>query len=445
MTKHVTIIGAGLAGTEAAWQLLRQNIPVTLIDMKPEQRTPAHHSELFAELVCSNSLRSNRLENASGLLKEEMRRLDSLIIQAAEATATPAGGALAVDREAFSAYITEKLMSHPGFTFKSSLVKELPSAEEGIVIIATGPLTQGGLFEDLKSKLGMNALHFFDAAAPIIEADSIDMAIAFRQSRYDKGGADYINCPMNEEEYMRFYHALVEAELAEVEDFDKETVFEGCMPIETMARRGHDTIRFGPMKPMGLRDPRTGQRPYAVVQLRQDDRAATMFNIVGFQTRLKWGEQKRVFRMIPGLENAEFFRYGVMHRNTFISSPGRVSAAYRLIDMPHVFIAGQLSGVEGYVPSASSGLIAGRNAALAVSGKDCDFLPSDQTIIGSLAHYISDPDVTNFQPMNANFGIIRPLPSELVEEKKLKRNKQLKISTYVERSLKEIDRLAAEI
>lgn len=445
MKKEVTVIGAGLAGAEAAWQLLRQGIPVTLIDMKPDHRTPAHHNDRFAELVCSNSLRSNRLENASGLLKEELRRLDSLIIKAAEATETPAGGALAVDREAFSAYVTDFLLQHPGLTFKSQLVRELPSAEDGIVIIATGPLTQGGLFDDLRAKLGMNSLHFFDAAAPIIEADSIDMSIAFRQSRYDKGGADYINCPMNEEEYMTFYHALVEAELADVDDFDKETVFEGCMPIETMAKRGHNTIRFGPMKPKGLRDPRTGNRPYAVVQLRQDNRAATMFNLVGFQTRLKWPEQKRVFRLIPGLENAEFFRYGVMHRNTFLSSPGRLNAAYQLIDLPHVFIAGQLSGVEGYVPSASSGLIAGRNAALLLQGKDQSFLPSDQTILGSLAHYISDPTVTDFQPMNANFGIIRPLPTETEEEIKVNRNKQLKIAAYVERSLAEIAQLSDEV
>lgn len=438
MNKQVTVIGAGLAGAEAAWQLLRQGILVRLIDMKPDERTPAHHEDTLAELVCTNSLRSNRLENASGLLKEEMRQFDSLILRAAEATATPAGGALAVDRSAFSAYITDFLLKQPGLSFETRLIKELPPAEDGIVIIATGPLTQGGLFTDIQTKLGMDSLHFFDAAAPIVEADSINMDIAFRQSRYDKGDADYINCPMNEEEYQRFYEALVEAELADVDDFDKEIVFEGCMPIETMAKRGHNTIRFGPLKPKGLRDPRTGERPYAVVQLRQDNRAATMYNLVGFQTRLKWGEQKRIIQMIPGLENAEFFRYGVMHRNTFLSSPGRLNAAYQLIDLPHVFIAGQLSGVEGYVPSASSGLIAGRNAALLLRGEETAFRPSDRTMIGSLAHYISDETVEDFQPMNANFGIIRPLPTDTEEEIKIARNKKLKIAAYVERSLTEI-------
>lgn len=437
MKKHVTVIGAGLAGSEAAWQVLRQGVPVTLIDMKPNEKTPAHHSESLGELVCTNSLRSNLLANASGLLKEEMRQFDSLIIRAAEATQTPAGGALAVDRDAFAAYITDFLLSQPGLTFKSETVTRMPDPEEGIVILATGPLTQGGLFEDIQRQLGMDSLHFFDAAAPIIASDSIDMNIAFRQSRYDKGGADYINCPMNEEEYNRFYEALVTAELADVEDFDKETVFEGCMPIETMAKRGHNTIRFGPLKPKGLRDPRTEMRPYAVVQLRQDDKAASMYNIVGFQTRLKFPEQKRVFQMIPGLENAEFYRYGVMHRNTFLKSPGLLSPAYQLTSHPHIFIAGQMSGVEGYVPSASSGLIAGRNAAKLALGEAVDFMPSDQTIMGSLAHYVSHDDHKDFQPMNANFGIIRPLEDEDPSLNK-KKNKPMKIQAYVDRSLAEI-------
>ena len=438
MKQNVTIIGAGLAGAEAAWQLLRLGINVTLIDMKPKAKTPAHHGDGFAELVCTNSLRSNRLENASGLLKEEMRRLDSLILRAAEATKTPAGGALAVDRDAFSKYITDFLMTQEGFTFKSETVSKLPDESEGIVILATGPLTQGGLFEDIRAHLGMDELHFFDAAAPIVEYDSINMDIAFKQSRYDKGGADYINCPMNEEEYERFYNALIEAELAPVEQFEKEIVFEGCMPIETMAKRGPETMRFGPLKPKGLRDPRTGTRPHAVVQLRQDNRSASMFNIVGFQTRLKWGEQKRIIQMIPGLEEAEFYRYGVMHRNTFLRSPGLIEPTYRFIKHPHIFIAGQISGVEGYVPSASSGLIAGRNAARLAKGEAADFILSDKTMMGSLAHYVSDPTIEDFQPMNANFGIIRPLPEGELQVRG-KRGKALKIEKYVERSLAEIE------
>ena len=437
MENHVTVIGAGLAGCEAAWQILRQGVSVTLIDMKPDYLTPAHHSQQLGELVCTNSLRSKLLTNASGLLKEEMRQFDSLIIKAAEATQTPAGGALAVDREAFSAYLTAFLLNQEGLTFKTATIEKMPDPEEGIVVLATGPLTQGGLFENIKATLGMDSLHFFDAAAPIIAADSINMDIAFRQSRYDKGGADYINCPMNEEEYNRFYEALVSAELADVDDFDREIVFEGCMPIESMAKRGHNTIRFGPLKPKGLKDPRSDRRPYAVVQLRQDDRAASMYNIVGFQTRLKFPEQKRVFQMIPGLEEAEFYRYGVMHRNTFLKSPGLLNATYQLKSHPHVFIAGQMSGVEGYVPSASSGLIAGINAARLAQGKEADFTLTDQTVIGSLAHYVSDESINDFQPMNANFGIIRPLENDDPELLK-KKNKQVKIQGYIDRSLAEI-------
>ncbi|NLW12107.1 MAG: methylenetetrahydrofolate--tRNA-(uracil(54)-C(5))-methyltransferase (FADH(2)-oxidizing) TrmFO, partial [Clostridiaceae bacterium] len=385
------VAGAGLAGCEAAWQLASAGVSVKLIEMKPHQLTPAHHHPMFAELVCSNSLRAARLENAVGLLKEEMRRLGSLIVSCADQTAVPAGGALAVDREAFSQAVTDKIKNHPLIEIVDRRIDKLP--EQGLTIIATGPLTEGDLFTDIQSFLGEDTLHFFDAAAPIVTAESIDNSIAFRQSRYDRGGADYINCPFNEEEYQRFYDALITAELADVHDFDREIVFEGCMPIETMAKRGRDTIRFGPLKPVGLRDPRTGREPYACVQLRQDDQAASLYNIVGFQTRLKYPEQRRVFSMIPGLENAEFARLGVMHRNTFINSPTSLNSDYSARKRSDLYFAGQMTGVEGYVESAASGLLAGWQAALQAQGITTEdrmkLLPDRHTVIGAMAQYIS--------------------------------------------------------
>ncbi|MBQ3078127.1 MAG: methylenetetrahydrofolate--tRNA-(uracil(54)-C(5))-methyltransferase (FADH(2)-oxidizing) TrmFO [Clostridia bacterium] len=404
-TQPVLVVGAGLAGCEAAWQLLRRGIAVELMDIKPAARTPAHHADGFAELVCSNSLRADSITNAVGLLKEEMRRLHSLIMEAADATRLPAGGALAVDREGFSAYVTEKLKSHPLLTFVSGELTELP--EERPTVIATGPLTTSPLFEAISRRFGREHLSFFDAAAPIVTFESIDLGKAFFQSRYDKGTPDYINCPMDEPQYRAFREALIAAEEAELHGFEDAAVFEGCMPIEVMARRGEDTMRFGPLKPVGLTDPRTGSEPYAVVQLRQDDAAKTLYNLVGFQTHLKFPEQRRVFRMIPGLEQAEFSRYGVMHRNTYLYSPALLDDTYRCRPQPNLWFAGQMTGVEGYVESASSGLLAGINLAHSLQGRPA-FRPGPLTAIGALAGYVSTPGERDFQPMNVNFGILAP-------------------------------------
>lgn len=427
----ISVIGAGLAGCEAAWQIAEAGIRVRLFEMKPGRKSPAHHSDKFAELVCSNSFRSDRIENAVGLLKQELREMGSLIMSCADRTRVPAGGALAVDREDFSGLVTECIRNHPMIEIVSEEVSEIPA--EGSVIIATGPLTDGMLADSIMSILGNSEFHFFDAAAPIVMANSIDRSIAFPMSRYGKGGDDYLNCPMNEDEYRKFYEALVSAELAEVKNFDKETVFEGCMPIETMARRGYDTIRFGPMKPVGLINPATGKEPYACVQLRQDDRLASMFNIVGFQTRLRIPEQQRVFRMIPGLSEAEFCRYGVMHRNTFINSPQILSSRYCLRNEPRIYFAGQITGVEGYVESVGSGFLAGLYAVAALKDQAIDVPLSDNTMIGAMAAYVSDPAVTKFQPMNANFGIVAPLGRKF-------KSKPEKNQMYAERSREEVMR-----
>lgn len=429
----VHVIGAGLAGCEAAWQLAGRGVPVRLTDMKPEKLSPAHHLTTLAELVCSNSLRADRLENAVGLLKEEMRRLGSLIMACADETALPAGGALAVDRTLFSSLVTSRIDAHP---LIERVCRRIDAIPPGICLVATGPLTDSMLFEDIQSKLAVPALHFFDAAAPIVSADSIDFSIAFRQSRYGRGGDDYINCPMDESQYLRFWQALTTARKADIHEFDRRHLFEGCMPIEEMAARGQDTIRFGPLKPVGLVDPRTGKEPYACVQLRQDNRAGSLYNIVGFQTRLAFPEQARVFAMIPGLENAVFLRYGVMHRNTYLPSPRVLAADYSLRSMPNLYFAGQITGVEGYVESASSGLIAGWQAALQALGKPAAvrrrFLPSDRTVIGALSAYVSDERVDPFQPMNANFGL-------LAAPNQPRQRKDDKIRSLIARSLLEID------
>ncbi|MBQ2765662.1 MAG: methylenetetrahydrofolate--tRNA-(uracil(54)-C(5))-methyltransferase (FADH(2)-oxidizing) TrmFO [Clostridia bacterium] len=404
----INIVGAGLAGCEAAWQAVKQGVRVRLYEMKPHKYSPAHHSDGFAELVCSNSLRSNMLSNAVGVLKEEMKLLGSLIIEAAYASEVPAGSALAVDRKLFSQYITDKLKNHPLVEIVEGEVTEIPN---GITVIATGPLTSEALSESIGELIGEDYLHFFDAAAPIISFDSIDMSKAFYASRYDKGEASYINCPFTKEEYERFYQALITAEEAELKDFDKAgqlTVFEGCMPVEVMAKRGHDTLLFGPMKPVGITVPQTGEEAYAIVQLRQENAEKSMYNIVGFQTHLKFPEQKRVFGMIPGLENAEFLRYGVMHRNTFMNSPKLLDCTYMMRNRPGLYFAGQMTGVEGYVESASCGLVAGLNAARFALGLDAVKF-TRESVIGSLACYVSDEGVANFQPMNANFGLVSPL------------------------------------
>jgi methylenetetrahydrofolate--tRNA-(uracil-5-)-methyltransferase len=416
----VTVIGAGLAGSEAAWQIARQGVPVTLYEMRPKVKTPAHHTDWFAELVCTNSLRSNSITNAVGLLKEEMRRLDSLILRAADAHAVPAGGALAVDREGFSNAVTETLAQHPLVEVRREEVTEIP--DQGIVVVATGPLTSPALSESIRRFIGADYLYFYDAASPIVTKESIDMDKVYIASRYGKGEAAYLNCPFDEEQFQAFYDALVQAETAPVHDFEEEKYFEGCMPIEVMARRGAKTLLFGPMKPVGLEDPRTGRRPYAVVQLRQDNAAATLYNIVGFQTHLKWGEQKRVFRMIPGLENAEFVRYGVMHRNTYINSPTVLLPTYQTRRRPDLFFAGQMTGVEGYVESAAAGLVAGLNAGRLARGKD-PVVPPPTTAIGSLAHYITHAAPDNFQPMNATFGLFPPLPERIKDKRE--RNQRL--------------------
>ncbi len=429
--KHIKIIGAGLAGCEAAWQLAERGIKVTLFEMKPKKFSPAHKSGDFAELVCSNSLRADGIYNAVGLLKEEMRRMSSLIMECADKTRVPAGGALAVDRGGFSAAVTERICAHPNIEVVHEEVLTIDKDE--YTIIAAGPLASEGLSEEIRRFTGDKSLHFFDAAAPIVAYDSIDMNRAFRAARYGKGGDDYINCPMTREEYERFYRALITAEAAPVHDgVEDPKVFEGCMPIEVMAARGADTMRFGPLKPVGLTDPHDGSRPYAVVQLRQDNAAASMYNIVGFQTHLKFGEQKRVFGMIPGLENAEFVRYGVMHRNTYINSPELLTERYNLISCPKLYFAGQITGVEGYIESAASGMMAGIYAAAELCGVQCE--PLDRkTALGALAGYISNRGITDFQPMNVNFGIFEELGARI-------KDKREKAERYAERSFKEIEK-----
>ncbi len=431
----ITVIGAGLAGSEAAWQIARHGVPVRLIEMKPARKTPAHQMDAFCELVCSNSLRSNQLENASGLLKEELRRLGSLVMSSADAAAVPAGGALAVDRESFSGAITRALREHPLITVEEREVLAVPSG--GMTIIATGPLTTDALSADIASRIGSNGLFFFDAAAPIVRADSIDLTKAFRASRYGKGSDDYLNCPMDRETYLAFQQALMDAETVVLKDFEENRIFEGCMPIESMARRGVDTMRFGPLKPVGLTDPATGKEAYAIIQLRQDDAAASLFNLVGFQTHLKWGEQQRVFRMIPGLEHAEFERYGVMHRNTYLNSPQLLTDTYRLRTDENLYFAGQMTGVEGYVESAGSGWVAGTNAALQALGKAPLRLPGT-TAIGALARYVSNPVNTKFQPMNANFGIMNPLEGRF-------KDKRLKNGLIAERGLADLASLTEQM
>ena len=412
----VTVVGAGLAGSEAAWQLAQRGIAVELIEMKPHKMSPAHHSANFGELVCSNSLRGDRLENAVGLLKEEMRQLGSLIIACADATRVEAGGCLAVDRDGFSALITEKIRNHPNITVREEEVTQMP---EGPVIVATGPLTSDDFSKAIGEYFGQDYLHFFDAAAPLVTAESVDMDLAWWQSRYDRGTPDYINCALSREEYEAFINELVSAQEAEVHGFEDKKVFEGCMPVEVMARRGFETLRYGPLKPVGLTDPRTGKEPYAVVQLRQDNAAKSVFNLVGFQTHLKFPEQKRVFSMIPALRNAEFVRYGVMHQNTFLQSPKLLDRYYADRRNPLVAFAGQMTGVEGYVESAASGLLAALAMAAKVQGKEPPQFPQT-TAIGALALYISDERVENFQPMNINFSIVAPLEQRI--RKKAEKN-----------------------
>lgn len=426
----VTIVGAGLAGCEAAWQLAKRGFPVRLVEMKPKKFSPAHRRDGFAELVCSNSLKAEQLTNASGLLKAEMRQMDSLILSAAEACRVPAGGALAVDRDLFSEKITQTLREHPLVSCESALVTEIP---DDPCIVATGPLTDPALTEAIERLPGAKSLHFFDAAAPIVTADSLDMDKVFRASRYDRG-SDYLNCPMTEDEYNAFYDALMGAELAELHDFEKKLVFEGCLAVEILASRGRQTLAFGPLKPVGLVDPRTGKEPCAVVQLRQENEAGTMYNLVGFQTRLKWGEQKRVFSMIPGLEHAEFARYGVMHRNTYLNGPDMLGANYAMKNRPLLRFAGQLSGVEGYMESTASGLVAAVGLACALSGRpEPDF--TGRTILGALARHVSTPSA-NFQPMNANYGILDPLENRV----RGKRNRYEKLSERALEELSEVKR-----
>lgn len=409
----VNVIGAGLAGSEAAYQLAERDVKVNLYEMRPVKQTPAHHTDKFAELVCSNSLRGNALTNGVGVLKEEMRRLNSLIMKAADAASVPAGGALAVDRHEFSGYITETLKNHPNITVYNEEIHSIP---EGPTIVATGPLTTETLSKSIQALTGQDHLYFYDAAAPIIEKDSIDMNKVYLKSRYDKGEAAYLNCPMTEEEFDRFYQAILDAEVVPLKEFEKEIYFEGCMPFEEMAKRGRKTLLFGPMKPVGLEDPKTGKRPFAVVQLRQDDAAGTLYNIVGFQTHLKWGAQKEILQLIPGLENVEIVRYGVMHRNTFINSPTNLEPTYQFKGKDDLFLAGQMTGVEGYVESAASGLIAGINAAKIAAGLKPVVFPQS-TMIGAMAHYITHTNAKNFQPMNANFGLLPSLDKRIKDKK----------------------------
>lgn len=430
MKDYVTIIGGGLAGSEAAYQIAKAGIKVKLYEMKPEKFSEAHSNENLAEIVCSNSFKSNLLTNACGLLKEEMRMLDSLLIRIADETAVPAGQALAVDREIFSKRVTEAIRNNPNIEIINEEVTEIP--EDEITIIATGPLTSDKLFEEISRLIGGEKLHFYDAAAPIIEKDSIDMNIAFIGDRYGKGEADYINLPMNKEEYENFWNELVNAEIAHLHEFEKREIFEGCMPVEVMAKRGIDTLRYGPLKPVGFDDPRTGRRPYALVQLRQDNSTGTLYNMVGFQTNLKFGEQKRVFSMIPGLKNAEFIKYGVMHRNTFINSTKVLKANMQMREKDNIFFAGQITGVEGYVESIASGMIAGINVVRMIEGKDKFALPTN-TMLGALVNYVVTPN-DKFQPMNANFGILPKLDCMI-------RDKQERYRKLAEISIKEMNQL----
>ncbi len=426
MTHKAKVIGAGLAGSEAAWQLANRGIEVELYEMKPIRRSPAHHRDTFAELVCSNSLRSDRLQNGAGLMKEEMRRLGSIIMECADACRVPAGGALAVDREGFTAMVTDKIKAHPNITVIHDEITAIPDSP---AIVATGPLTDGDLYRAIEEFFGIS-LHFYDAAAPVVRADSLNMDKVFRASRYERG-SDYLNCPMTREEYFTFVHELVNAETAPLKEFETPRVFEGCMPVEIMAKRGEMTLAFGPLKPVGLRDERTGAKPFAVVQLRQDDAEGTLYNIVGFQTNLKFGEQRRVFGLIPGLENAEYARYGVMHRNTFINSPGRLDWRYNVKSTPGLYFAGQMTGVEGYVESAGSGLVAGINLAHELLGKPAvDF--GKQTALGAMAHYVSDYCGSDFQPMNINFGIMDGIENA-------PRKKEERYTLIAERALSVID------
>ena len=440
--RPVRVVGAGLAGCEAAWQISRLGVPVIFSEMKPKRFSPAHRHPGFAELVCSNSLRSAQLSNAVGLLKEEMRRLGSLIISSADETKVPAGAALAVDRVAFSDLITRRIRENPLITVTEEEATGIP--EDGVTVIATGPLTDGKMAESVSALFGGDQLSFFDAVAPIVDAESVDTSIAYFCSRYGKGDpTDYLNCPMTREEYDVFYEALLSAKTAELHDFDREAqsepnVFEGCMPVEVMAKRGYDTLRYGPMKPIGLPDPKTGREPFAVVQLRRENTAGTMYNLVGFQTHLTFGEQKRVFGLIPGLSNASYLRFGVMHRNTYINSPSRLSPQYETLTRPGLFFAGQMTGVEGYVESAASGFVAGVNAARKAKGEDPVDFPAE-TVIGSLGHYVSYGMIGKFQPMNASFGLITPL------EKKVKGGKRARNDEYANRSLKTVEELNARI
>ena len=435
--KHISIIGAGLAGSEAAWQAALRGAEVTLYEMRPEKQTPAHKTGGFAELVCSNSLRGAGLENAVGVLKEEMRRLGSLIMAAADATRVPAGGALAVDRHGFSDYITQRIEAHPQIHVVRTEVQKVPLSEDMVTIVASGPLTEGALADDIARRTGGDSLYFYDAAAPIVSLESVDMTKAYRASRYGKGEAAYINCPMTEAEYRAFYEALVTAEKAPTHGFEKEKFFEGCMPVEVMAARGEDTLLYGPLKPVGLEHPVTGVRPFAVVQLRQDNAEGTLYNIVGFQTHLKWPEQRRVFGMIPGLEHAEFLRYGVMHRNTFLNAPRHLLPTYQLRGEERLLFAGQMTGVEGYVESASSGLVAGINAARLARGEAPLVFP-ETTCHGALAHYITTGEADHFQPMNVNFGLLPPLPQRI-------RKKREKKQRLAERALADIETFRAEL
>lgn len=433
---RVTVIGAGLAGCEAAWQLAGAGYEVVLCEQKPKQYSPAHHSPGFAELVCSNSLKASRLESAAGLLKHEMERLGSLTVPCAKQTAVAAGGALAVDRDRFSDLVTDKIRSHPRIQVMEEEIIHIP---EGPCVIATGPLTSDRLAESIRVFLGEDTLSFFDAAAPIVTGDSIDFQKAFYASRYGRGEDDYINCAMNQDEYEAFYQALITAESVELKEFDRKNfrVYEGCMPIEVMAKRGSDTIRFGPLKPVGLTDPRTGRRPWAVVQLRRENADGTCFNLVGFQTNLKFPEQKRVFSMIPGLENAEFVRFGVMHRNTFLDSPRLLTADFRCKKGENLYFAGQMTGVEGYMESAASGILAGKNLSRALAGKTPLILPRD-TMMGALAHYISDPSVQDFQPMGSNMGLLPPAGERI-------RDKKERYGVVARRAMDSLERYLAEM
>lgn len=433
MVATVNVIGAGLAGSEAAWQIANRGVKVRLYEMRPVKQTPAHHTENFAELVCTNSLRANQLTNGVGLLKEEMRQLNSVVMQAADKHNVPAGGALAVDRDSFSKAITAAVKNHPNVEVITEEVTSIPS---GLTVVATGPLTSDLLAKEIVKFTGDDGLYFYDAAAPIVAKDSLDMDKVYLKSRYDKGEAAYLNCPMTEEEFTAFHKELVNAEMAELHDFEDEKFFEGCMPIEEMASRGAKTMLFGPLKPVGLEDPKTGKEPFAVVQLRQDNAVGDLYNIVGFQTHLKWGEQKRVFSMIPGLENARFVRYGVMHRNTYLRSPEMMTATYQTKARPDLFFAGQMTGVEGYVESAASGLYAGINAAKLALGQEPVIFPPE-TMMGAMAHYITHASKKNFQPINANFGIVPRLKQKIRD----KRERNLQLS---QRALTILDAFKAE-